>query len=73
MPSKRRLFMRLRGARRLALRAAAVIDAPANRLNGRNPCPPIWMRREVGPLIARTNEVRGAGVSARWNYRGVPQ
>jgi hypothetical protein len=30
----------------------------------------------VGTLydqIARTNEVRGAGVSARWNYRGVPQ
>lgn len=50
MQSKRRLFMRLREARRLALRAAAVIDAPANRLNGRNPYPPIWMRREVGPL-----------------------
>ena len=37
MSSKRRLFMRLRDARRRALRGAAVIDAPANRLNGRNP------------------------------------
>lgn len=64
--------MRLRGARRLALRAAA-IGAPADRLNGHNPCPPIWMRREVGPLIARTNEVRGVAMSARGNCRGVPQ
>jgi SAM-dependent methyltransferase len=46
----RKLFLRLREARRLALRAAALVDTPVNRLNNKRPYPPIHMRREVGPL-----------------------
>jgi SAM-dependent methyltransferase len=46
----RKLFLKLRAARRLAFRGAALIDTPTNKLNGRGDWPPIWMRREVGPL-----------------------
>jgi cyclopropane fatty-acyl-phospholipid synthase-like methyltransferase len=46
----RSVFLSMRQARRLALRGAAVIDWPANRLNRRTPYPPVYLRREVGPL-----------------------
>jgi cyclopropane fatty-acyl-phospholipid synthase-like methyltransferase len=57
----------MRKARRLALRGASIIDGLANRLNGRTPYPPIYLRREVGPL--RTFEVSAASMIGELEFR----
>lgn len=46
----RQLFQLLRVGRRAALRSVSALDLLVNRLNGKRPFPPLYMRREVGPL-----------------------
>jgi SAM-dependent methyltransferase len=79
MLDRRSLFLRLRDARRLAYRGAAIIDTPANWLNHKRPWPPIHLRREVGPLrvfesstaqLAKTLEYE-AGLTAGGNLLDV--
>lgn len=43
-------FLFLRKLRDVALHGAALIDGLATRLNDKHPFPPIYLRREIGPL-----------------------
>ena len=45
-------FLFFRKLRDLAFHGVALIDGVATRLNGKHPFPPIYLRREIGPLPA---------------------